>query len=209
MSKPFIKVFIADDSLLVREGIKQIISSFTFISIVGESHELANIHSKLEKGLPDILILELDLCHRPMKELLADFRTVSQQIKVLVISECNCVLAIKAGISGYLKKNVSAEELINAVKIVAGGNQYFTPEISQLLANGILSNKSNNPNFSERELEILRLICKGRSNEQMAELLFISEKTIATHRKNIMKKAGVKKSSDLIVWAFDHQIVSR
>lgn len=208
-----IKVFIIDDSLLIREGIKRVISPLKFISLVGETHELNHIKDQLSLKQPDILLLEMDLCQRPMKELIAEIKVASPTTQVLIISDCQCelpvLMAIRSGISGYLKKNVSADELVKAIKTIASGQAYFTPDISELLAKGVLLSASGNLNFSDREMEILRLICKGRSNEQMADLLFITEKTVITHRKNIMNKAGVKKSSDLIVWAFDNNLVSR
>ena len=208
-----LKIFIVDDYLLIREGIKRIISTLQNVTIVGESNNLHELTNKISSTKPDIIILELNLCERPVRELLQEIKTVSPQTRVLIVSDCLCelpvVTAIRAGISGFIKKNVDENELLNAIDSLAKGINYFTPEVIQILANGYLASRSSDINFSERELEILKYICKGRSNEQIAEILFISEKTVATHRKNIMKKASVKKTSDLILWALENNIVQR
>lgn len=205
------RIFIADDYLLIREGIKNIINNLKGTIIVGESNSLSNLSSKINDCYPDIIIMELNLCDRPIKEIVEEIKTTSPQTKILVVSDCECelpiVMAIRAGVAGFIKKNLSEEELIKAIHSLSSGLNYFTPAITQLLANGYLSNSETGINFSDREMEVLRYICKGRSNEQIAELLFISEKTVATHRKNIMKKAAVKKSSDLIIWALDNKIL--
>ena len=211
MQENILKIFIADDYLLIREGIKRIIQDIDNTVIVGESNDLSNLAVKISSCNPDIIIMELNLCNRPIKELMAEVKIVSPQTKILVVSDCACelpiILSIRAGISGFIKKNVTEEELVKAIFALSKGHEYFTPEITQIIANGHLSGKSSGINFSEREMEILRYICKGRSNEQIGEILFISEKTAATHRKNIMKKAGVKKSSELIVWALENKVV--
>ncbi len=213
MQSTELKIFIADDYLLIREGIKGIICNLDNAKIVGESNDLVNLAAKITECSPDIIIMELTLCDRPIRELMEDIRKVAPKIKVLIVSDCICELpiisSIRAGISGYIKKNVTEEELIKAIHALSKDLEYFTPHITQLLAHGYLSNNASGINFSEREMEVLRYICKGRSNEQIAELLFISEKTVATHRKNIMKKATIKKSSDLIVWALENRIVQR
>jgi DNA-binding NarL/FixJ family response regulator len=208
-----IKIFIIDDYFLIREGIKKIINELPNAVIVGESHDLSDLTAKMKNCLPDIIIMELNLCDNPLRDFMQEIKTVSAQTKVLIVSDCDCELpvitAIRSGIAGFIKKNVSEEELIKAIQTISKGADYFSPEITQLLANSYLSGSTSGINLSDREMEILRYICKGRSNEQIAEILFISEKTVATHRKNIMKKAVVKKTSDLILWALENKIVQK
>lgn len=208
-----ITVFMMDDSLLVREGLKRIISPHAHIRIIGETNEPSTILQHIKTLKPSICMLEMDLCQQPLKDLIAEVVALSPSTKVLVLSDCDCelpiVMAVRSGISGYLHKKVSEEELLQALHTIAKGKSYFTPHISQILSNGILGLAQGSLALTNRELEILRLICKGRSNEQMADLLCIAEKTILTHRKNIMKKVGVKKSSELIVWAFDNHLVTK
>jgi len=208
-----IKVYIADDYYLIREGVKRSLKQSKDIEIVGESNNLTHLVGSIQESQPDVLIFELNLCQQPVRDLIQDLKQVHSTVKFLIISDCDCelplVMAVRAGVTGFVRKNVSKDELLHAVQQVYNNKEYYVSEITQLLLKGFLNNDQSNGVFSDRELEILRYICKGRSNEQIADILFISEKTIATHRRNIMKKAGVKKSTDLIIWALDNKIVSR
>lgn len=208
-----LKVIIADDYFLIREGIKKSLQTLKDVTIVGETSDIDEFVVLVAQHTPNIAIIEINLCDRPIQELIAQLKRESPYTKVLIISDCYCeipvIMSIRAGISGFIRKNVSQEEIVQAIRSIANGVDYFTPEITQLLINGYLSNASKQSSFSERELEIFRYICKGRSNEQIADILFISEKTVATHRKNIMKKAGVKKTSDLILWALEKNLFRR
>ena len=208
-----IKVYIADDYYLIREGVKRSLKQSKDIEIVGESNNLNQLRSSIQESQPDVLIFELNLCQQPVRDLIQDLKQVHSTVKFLIISDCDCelplVMAVRAGVTGFVRKNVSKDELLHAVQQVYNNKEYYVSEITQLLLKGFLNNDQSNGVFSDRELEILRYICKGRSNEQIADILFISEKTIATHRRNIMKKAGVRKSTDLIIWALDNKIVSR
>jgi DNA-binding NarL/FixJ family response regulator len=208
-----IKVYIADDYYLIREGVKRSLKQSKDIEVVGESNNLNHLVDSIQESQPDVLIFELNLCQQPVRDLIQDLKQVHSSVKFLIISDCDCelplVMAVRAGVTGFVRKNVSKDELLHAVQQVHNNKEYYVSEITQLLLKGFLNNDHSNGIFSDRELEILRYICKGRSNEQIADILFISEKTIATHRRNIMKKAGVKKSTDLIIWALDNKIVSR
>lgn len=208
-----IKVYIADDYYLIREGVKRSLKQSKDIEVVGESNNLNHLKGSIQESQPDVLIFELNLCQQPVRDLIQDLKQAHANVKFLIISDCDCelplVMAVRAGVTGFVRKNVTKDELLHAVQQVYNNKEYYVSEITQLLLKGFLNNDQSNGVFSDRELEILRYICKGRSNEQIADILFISEKTIATHRRNIMKKAGVKKSTDLIIWALDNKIVSR
>ena len=207
-----IQVLIADDYYLIREGIKKSLRTLQEVVVVGEANNTDELMVLLSRHKPDITILEINLCQKPLKELITEMRHHSPDTKVLIISDCNCelpvIISIRAGISGFIRKNVSQEELGQAVISISQGKEYFSSEITRILMNGYLSGDQSQVHLSDREMEILRYICKGRSNEQIAEILFISEKTAGTHKKNIMKKAAVKKTSDLIVWAMDNNLCS-
>jgi len=208
-----IKVYIADDYYLIREGVKKSLKQSKDIEIVGESNNLNQLVDSVQVTQPDVLIFELNLCQQPVRNLIEDLKHVNSNVKFLIISDCDCelplVMAVRAGVTGFVRKNVSRDELLHAVHQVYNNKEYYVSDVTQVLLKGFLNNGNADSIFSDRELEILRFICKGRSNEQIADILFISEKTIATHRRNIMKKAGVNKSTELIIWALDNKIVSR
>lgn len=208
-----IKVYIVDDYYLIREGVKRSLRQHEEIEIVGESNNLSNLTSSIQLSQPDILIFELNLCQQPIRDLIEGLKQVKSNVKFLIISDCDCelplVMAVRAGVTGFVRKNVAKDELLYAVQQVYNNKEYYVSDVTQVLLKGFLNNEQSESIFSDRELEILRYICKGRSNEQIADILFISEKTIATHRRNIMKKAKVKKSTELIVWALDNNIVPK
>ncbi len=208
-----IKVYIVDDYYLIREGVKKSLKQNSEIEVVGESNNLSDLATSIKISQPDVLIFELNLCQEPIRDLIEDLKKVNARVKFLIISDCDCelplVMAVRAGVTGFVRKNVSKEELLHAVQQVYTNKEYYVSDVTQVLLKGFLANQTSDSIFSDRELEVLRYICKGRSNEQIADILFISEKTIATHRRNIMKKAGVKKSTELIVWALDNKIVAR
>ncbi len=211
MSK--IKVYIVDDYYLIREGVKRSLKQDKDIEIVGESNDLAGLVDSIKDLQPDILLFELNLCQQPVRELIQNLKEINPNVKFLIISDCDCelplVMAVRAGVTGFLRKNVTQVELLHAVHQVFNNKEYYVSEITQILLKGFLNNEQSNGTFSDRELEILRYICKGRSNEQIGDLLYISEKTVATHRRNIMKKAHVKKTTELILWSLDNNIVPK
>ncbi|MFN8417069.1 MAG: response regulator transcription factor [Cytophagaceae bacterium] len=208
-----LRILVADNYFLIREGLKQAIHLLEDTEVVGESVDYNGLILELGQKKPDIVLLEINLCDKPIKLLMSEIKDCSPSTKVLVMSDCVCELpvitAVKSGISGYIKKDVDREELHQALKIIAAGKEYFSPEISKILMDGLLNKNKTESTLTEREVEILRYICKGRSNEQIGDLLFVSDKTIATHKRNIMKKVGVKRTSDLILWALDNRVVER
>lgn len=211
--KTNIKILIADDYFLIREGLKNTLKTFRNIKIVGEIDLSHQIPAKVKEFVPDILLMEINFCEKSIKELVKEVNELSPLTKIMVISDCNCKLSvinsIKAGISGFVRKNVTREELNGAIRAIISGKQYFAEDITSILIKSISNSQRSEHTLSERELGILKLICQGHSNQQIGETLFLSEKTIATHKRNIMRKAGVKKTSDLILWALNNNIITK
>ncbi|HTF80771.1 MAG TPA: response regulator transcription factor [Cytophagales bacterium] len=201
-------VFIADDYYLIREGLKRSLKGLKQMNIVGECHDARNLISHIEQLKPDILILEVSLCKPSLTELMQALKVSSPKTKTLILSDCRCAApvlsSITSGVSGFVPKNVDKEELIKAICEIAAGREYLSPDITKLLMHAFA--QKNEIQLSEREIEILKHICKGKTNEQIASCLFLSQMTIATHKRNIMRKTGVKKTTELILWALEHKI---
>ena len=208
-----LRIFILDDHYLIREGLKKTLNSVKDFIIVGESPDLTDLLLLMKDLNPDILFLETGLCKRPIAELLLDIKKVSPKTKILAISDCSCEMkvftSVKAGVAGFITKKADREEVINAVLEISSGNDYYSPEVTKILMKGLFAGSGTNIQFSERELEIMNLICQGITNSSIANQLFLSENTVATHKRNIMKKARVKRTSDLILWALDKKLVTR
>jgi DNA-binding NarL/FixJ family response regulator len=206
------KFFIVDDVFLIREGFKQVIKTIAGAEFCGESESLHNLSFEIKVTKADVVILDLDLCETPLKALINNLRQVSPEIRVVVFSDCQCELpvlaAIHSGVKGFIqKKNLSKEDLLTALKAIIEGKEYYSQEVTRILIGSYGQDGVRKFNFSQRELEILGYITHGKSNEQIGQLLFLSENTIATHRRNIMKKAGVNKTTDLIIWARENKVM--
>ncbi|GAL85371.1 fimbrial Z protein; signal transducer [Sporocytophaga myxococcoides] len=208
-----IRIFILDDHYLIREGLKKTLKSVKDFIIVGESPDLADLLLVMKDFNPDILFLEIGLCKRPIVELLVDIKNVSPKTKILAISDCSCEMkvftSVKAGVAGFISNKADREEVIKAVLEISSGNDYYSPEVTKILMKGLFAGRGTDIQFSERESEIMNLICQGITNDSIASQLFLSENTVATHKRNIMKKAGVRRTSDLILWALDKKLIAR
>ncbi|HOI33141.1 MAG: response regulator transcription factor [Bacteroidales bacterium] len=206
-----IKVIIADDHLMVAEGIKSLIEmddSIEVLQIAGDGKELLHI---LEFRDPDIVLMDIDMPVMNGLEAMLHIHKKYPDLKVIIISMHEEKGLVKkmtdAGAKGFLFKNSDKDELTWAIKKVHQGGNYFT---SRLTLNLINQNKSNIQSDSldlkkalmtEREIEILKLIAEGLSNKEIGDKLFISHRTVDTHRTNLMKKLEVNNIAGLIRYA--------
>ncbi len=205
-----LRILLADDNFLIREGIKNVLQH---IHLCAEVSGLNEIPAKIQEHVPDILLFEILLCKKDAKKILKQIKLDFPFVKILIISDCTCDLPmlqlIRFGIDGFIRKNIAKEELLKAVNIIAEGGNYYADDVKLLLANPEILLLPNPKDFSEREIEVLHFLCKGRNNEQISDILYISENTVATHKRSIMQKAKVKKASELIIWAFKNGMVEQ
>ncbi len=214
-----IKIIIADSSLLIREGLKALISSQTDLKVVAEaecSDDLNNI--KLLRGA-DVLIIDFtEVDFKP--EDIAKAIVVNPKLKVLAISnqisKPHILRAIEAGISGYVLKDCDRDEILEAVIKTNDGKNFFCGKI----LDAIMVNHDNTANLGEiasccepvdisnREMEIIRLIAEGLTNKDIADKLFLSAHTVNTHRKNIMQKLGIGNTAGLVMYALKEKIIT-
>lgn len=202
------KILLADRSEVFMMGLREVFRPHVEHFAVREISEPAWLPSWLETEKPHILVSEIDFLDELSDGCLKKFKAIIPSLKIVVlsdkVSDTLIQRAVKNGIDGYLKKDRPATDVLDALRAVMGGSKYFSPEISSMFFQAMSSFQHE---LSDRELEILRYICKGRSSEQIADILNLSEKTVATHKKNIMRKAKVKKSPDLILWAINNKVV--
>lgn len=203
------KVLLADRSEVYMMGLKEVFKPLFEQFAIKEITEPDRLSNWLETEKPQVLVSEVDFLDELSDNCLKRLRNINPTIKIVVlsdqISEVLIQRAVRNGIDGYLKKDRPALDVLEAIRAVVAGNKYFSPEISSLFFQSISSQQHE---LSDRELEVLRYICRGRSNEQIADLLSLSEKTVATHKKNIMRKAKVRKTPELILWAVNSKIVT-
>ncbi|MBX9852237.1 MAG: response regulator transcription factor [Cytophagaceae bacterium] len=198
-----IKIILADDHPLIREGFKALLKKNKEFEVIGEAEngkELIRIISELT---PDILLLDITMPQLNGLEAIAQLKKVNPDIKFIVLTmheEREYVLnSIKSGASGYLLKNIEREELEKAIKRVYEGGKYFSPSVSNILAETIMkSDKEEITEISPREKEVLRYVAEGNSTKQIASILNISDRTVESHRINLLKKLRVHNTAELI-----------
>jgi len=203
------KVLLTGRSYLCREGLKQILNELEY-EVVCENDNFDLLQELSQQHNPDMIVLEIGARESEILPTIISVKNKFSKSKLLLVCEqgmtSSLFTKIQPKIDCVVNTNVSKEELLLAFHSVVSGEKYFTPSVIKLL---LQDSEENNEMvvqqkiFTEREMEIIRYILKGRSNEQIADILFLSEKTVATHKRNIMKKAQVKKTSDLILFALD------
>ncbi|MEM6360978.1 MAG: response regulator transcription factor [Bacteroidota bacterium] len=209
-----IKVVLADDHSVVRTGIKMLISSDESIEIIGEASSGAEALSMIKNSQPDILITDISMPGMTGIELAEIIKNEHRGTKVLVLStysdEEYILSAFEAGASGYLPKDTDEDQFLAAIKTVSEGDVYYTKEVSDILTKSLIKQKRTIEDpleLTEREKEILKLIVDGMSNKEIADKLFISVRTVDTHRRNIMDKIEAKNTADLVRKALEDKLI--
>lgn len=209
-----IKIFIADDHAIVRQGLKQIVSDQTDMIVAGEAETGAEVlHFVREKTDCDVIILDITLPDKSGLDLLPEIKNLRPQIKILILSmhaeEQFAIRALKSGASGYLTKKSVPTELIKAIRKVKAGGKYINQAIAEQLA-FFYTDDSDAPaheRLSEREFQVLRLIGFGKTLREIADVLHISEKTVGTYRTRVLEKMQMTRNAELIRYAVQNNLV--
>jgi two-component system invasion response regulator UvrY len=208
------RVLLADDHVLVREGLKKILREELDITVVGEARTGAEIQDQVAKTKCDVLILDLSLPDKSGLDVLKDVKTRSPKMRVLILStypaDRFALRCLKAGADGYLCKDTAAEELVVALRRVAGGKKYFSEEVSQELVEDLTRNVSHvllHETLSDREFEIFCLLGSGKTISEIASLLNLSVSTVNTHRAHILEKMKMESNVQLIRYAIENKLV--
>jgi len=190
MKKAKIRIMVADDHAIVRDGIVSIVAGEKDLQLVAQAANGVEAVEFVKKHLPDILLLDLRMPGKDGLEVIAQIQSLQLQTRVIVLttfeSEQDIHQALKAGARGYLLKDTPRPELLDAIRRVHRGETCIPPRISQKLVE-----KMNRPELTEREGEILRLIAEGDSNKAIGDKLGITEGTVKTHVKGLLKKLDV------------------
>jgi two-component system nitrate/nitrite response regulator NarL len=206
-----IRIILVDDHHIILDGLKSLLESDSDFLIVASLHSAEEAVKAIKINTPDILLSDYSLPEMSGLELFKLLKPQYPELKVAMLSmhdEESVVRAVlKEGIHGYLLKSIQQFELKNALKQIALGYPYVSPEITKILMNDFNRPEQKTELLTERESEILRLITKEYSNKQIGEKLFISERTVETHRKNIFRKTNTSSLVGLIKYAFEHNYV--
>lgn len=203
-----IKVFIVDDHYMVVEGIRSLLQNESGIEWLGHASNAESCLAFLKNQLPDVILMDINMPGRNGIELCRDVKSTYNHVFVLGLSTFNQQSLIQnmmnSGASGYVLKNASQRELLDAIEAIAQGKEYLSDE-----AAAILKTDESAPVVTRREKEVLELLADGLTNNEIAEKLFVSAATVDTHRKSLITKLGAKNTPELIKLAFVHKIIGK
>ena len=203
-----IRVVIADDHAIVREGLKRIVGDAADIEVVDEASDGTDVMRIVRSLEFDVLVLDLSMPGRSGMELIKLVKSEKPRLRILVLSMHQelqyAVRAIKSGASGYLTKESAPAQLVQAILKIAGGGAFISAEVAQQLALGAMPGAqaaAPHESLSDREFEVFRLLVAGASVTDIAGRLKLSVKTVSTHKANLMQKMGMNNQSELIRYA--------
>lgn len=214
MSK--IRIVIADDHHILLDGLKALLQKQRDIELVGMYNNGTSLFDELSHTNPDVVIVDINMPGMTGDVVTRKIKEFYPSVYVIALSmhddAGHIMEMIEAGVSGYLLKNVNDKELLDAIRLVTEGKMYFSAEVSEKITSMVVRQQKKleqpeEPKLTERELEILKLIAQEFSNAQIADTLFISERTVETHRKNMLRKTGTKTVVGLIRYAIDRQLI--
>lgn len=201
-----VKILLADDHKIIRDGVRAVLAGENRFEIVGEAETGKELLTLMENTPTDVVILDIHMPGPRATDLCESILVKYPHTKVLVLTMFNSSVQLQrmreAGASGYLLKEAGADEMKRAIQDVSSGKTYFPAEPKGKAAgSGQAANAVDNSNLTRREMEILRLISTEFTTREIADKLFISQRTVDTHRRNLMKKLGVKNTAGLVRYA--------
>ena len=212
-AKEVIKILIADDHAIVREGLKQILADTKDIVVAGAAENGFDAIKLARRGTCDVLLLDISLPDRNGIEVLKQLRKECPNLAVLMLSmhkeDQYAIRSLRAGASGYLNKQSAPADLVNAIRLVASGKKYISAALAQELANQIGEDHEQplHETLSDREYQTLRLIASGKSVSEIAAELTLSVKTISMYRSRLLQKMKLRHNGELTYYAIKNHLV--
>ena len=208
-----IRIVVADDHTIVREGLKQILTAAGDLEVVAEAQNGFEVMDRVRALDFDVLLLDMSMPGKSGIELIKQVHAEKPRLRILVLSMHEehqyAVRAIRAGAAGYLTKEGASAQLVSAIRRVAAGGAYISADVAEQLALGAMPDAKGPPHstLSDREFQIFRMIAEGRSVSDIAERLNLSVKTVSTHKANILQKMNMSTQAELIRYALTHRLV--
>lgn len=208
------KVVIVDDHTLFRNGLRILVNTMDDYQVVGEASNGKQFLDLLENDIPDLVLLDINMPVMDGIEAATIAQKLYPELKIITLSmygeEDYYYKMVNAGVKGFVLKNSDIKEVKTALDVVYDGGSFFSSELLQNLVNSLKSSsksKESHAELSEREMEILILICQGLSNQEIGDKLFISKRTVDKHRANILEKSESKNTAQLVVYAIKNKLV--
>lgn len=212
MDREVCRVLLADDHRLFREGLRGLLSVQSGIEVVGVAADGAELVALTESVEYDVALIDIEMPVMNGLEAAEKILTAHPEARLVALTmhndEAYYYRMVELGVKGFLLKNSDIDEVVCAVREVCAGGSYFSQELlDSLVSNLKESQVEAEPLLSEREMEVLPLICQGLSNQEIADKLFISKRTVDNHRANIIEKSGCKNTAGMVVWAIKNGLV--
>jgi two-component system invasion response regulator UvrY len=208
-----IKILIADDHRIVREGLKQILAETPDMIVMDEASNAQEVLKKIWDNEYDVLLLDISMPGRSGLDILKQLKSDRPKLSVLVLSmyseEQYALRALKAGASGYMTKESATDELIEAIRKVSTGRKYISPSVAERLAFSLESGDERPPQetLSDREFQVMCMIASGKTIKAIAAELSLSIKTVSTYRARILEKMRMKNNAELTHYAIQNKLV--
>jgi DNA-binding NarL/FixJ family response regulator len=209
------KLLIADDHAILRAGLKHLLSDYPDIEVGGEAANGQEVLAQVRNQPWDALLLDMTMPGKSGIELIKQIKIIAPKLPILVLSmhkeDLYAVRALKAGASGYLCKDNAEDQLVAALRKVAGGGHYISPAVAERLAlDSLQGNQRDVPphtRLSDREYQIFQSIVAGASVTEIADALNLSVKTVSTHKSHILEKMGCDSIAELVRYAIQHELL--
>ena len=208
-----IRVLIADDHAVVRQGLKQILGDIPEMVVAGEATNGQEVLDKVRAETWDVVVLDISMPDRSGLDILKQLRSERPELPVLVLSmhseDQYAMRVLKAGASGYLTKDSAPDELVKAIRKVVSGGRYVSSLLAEKLAFEIGTDSSRLPHetLSDREFQVLRLIAAGKSVTEIAAELYLSVKTVSTYRARLLEKMNLGTNAELMHYAMQNHLI--
>lgn len=214
-----IKVILVDDHQIVRDGIRSLLNDASHIEIIGEASDAYELYQLIKTNHPDIVVLDINLPKVSgidvTRVLTRDYNNINVLILSMYTNEEFVFNAIKSGAKGYLPKNTTKKELLEAIYRLSRNEEYFSEPISNIILKSYIKKAKTGDHYtankeqilSSRELEVLKLFAEGKTNKEIAEQLSIAIRTVESHKNHIMQKLELRSIVDLVKFAIKNKIV--
>jgi DNA-binding NarL/FixJ family response regulator len=206
------KIMIVEDHVLFRAGLKRVIEEIKDLELVGEAENGAVFLQMLKETDPDIVLMDIKMPVMDGMEATEKALLMKPSLKIIILTifgeEEYLYSLIQKGIAGFMLKSTSINELERAIRLVSEGHQYFSAEINGILAKRIKGDSSVKLSLTDKEREVLRLLCEGYSSSEMAKMLFLSTRTVEGYRARLLQKTEQSNTLNLVIYAIKHNLVT-
>ena len=211
-----IRVLIADDHAIVRSGISRMLEDQEDIQIVGESTDGQEAIQKVLETRPDVILLDISMPGMDGLDVTKQLKAIDPNVRILILTmhaeEQYAPRLMRAGAMGYVTKHAAPEELVKAIQVIHSGRRFISPALAENMAWRYLGDKADLTPvecLSDRELQVLCLLAKGNTNQEIAEFLHLSVKTIDTYRGRVLEKLNLRNNAELALFAVQNGLIEK